>query len=68
MELIFHLKWYEWIGWLVNIVMMAMSALFITLSFVGDELRAALTGLAIAAIVITAWTWVLLYYQKTRVR
>jgi len=62
----FHLKWYECIGWLVNVVIIIMAGLFVTVSFFGDEVRAALTGLAIAAIVISAWTWTLLYYGKPR--
>ncbi|MEI9475670.1 MAG: hypothetical protein WCO26_03750 [Deltaproteobacteria bacterium] len=66
MERILRLKWYEWIGWLVNIVMAAMAAIFVTLSFLGEELRAALMGLGIAATFIAAWTWVLLFYGKPR--
>jgi hypothetical protein len=64
MELNFHLKWYEWIGWMVNVTIMIMAGLFVTVSFIGDEVRAALIGLAIGTIVAAAWTWVLLYYEK----
>jgi hypothetical protein len=62
----FHLKWYEWIGWLVNVMIMVMAGLFVTVSFIGDEVRAALTALAVATVVIAAWTWVLIYYGKPR--
>lgn len=66
MKGIFHLQWYEWIGWMVNILMIALSAFFVTVSFTGDEVRAALTCLALATILVPAWTWVLLYYGKPR--
>lgn len=64
MERTSHLKWYEWIGWLVNITTTVMAGIFVIVSVIGDELRAAVTGLAIAAIVVAGWTWVLLFYGR----
>lgn len=62
----FKLKWYEWIGWLVNLLMVAVAVLFVVFTYLGDELRAALFAAAISLTLIGAWTWVLLYFERPR--
>jgi hypothetical protein len=60
------LKWYEWIGWSVNLLMITMATLFIALSYLDEEMRAAVIAAIISIFFIGAWTWVLLFYGKTQ--
>lgn len=60
-------KWYEWIGWTVNILMIAVATLIIAFSYLGEEMRASVIAAIISFIFIGAWTWILLFYGKTRV-
>lgn len=58
------IRWYEWIGWLVNMLMMALAALFVVINFKEGETRACWIGLFGSGIPILFWTWVLLYFGK----
>lgn len=62
--MILNLKWYEWVGWLVNVLMTAMAILFIVINIMEAEMRAAGIGLLASATLIGTWTWVLLCYGK----
>ncbi|MBW1614769.1 MAG: hypothetical protein JRJ57_12580 [Deltaproteobacteria bacterium] len=55
-----NLKWYEWVGWLVNILMTAMAILFIIVNIMEAEMRAAGIGLLASATLIG----ILLCYGK----
>jgi hypothetical protein len=65
MNSIHHLHWYEWIGWCTNVLMITVSIVFVVFSILGDEWRAALIVLSVSVILISVWTWILLYYCKT---
>jgi hypothetical protein len=58
------LKWYEWIGWLVNVLIAAIALFFITANATENEWRAVAIGTSGSAALILAWTWVLVYYGR----
>lgn len=59
-----RLKWYEWIGWLVNTLMIAGGVTFILINIAEQEMRAALIGFLASLLGIGLWTWILLFYGK----
>jgi hypothetical protein len=63
---ILKLKWYEWVGWLVNVLMVTIVTTFIWYSVQGQEYRAVFIMLGLSLIVIGVWTWVLLFYDHPR--
>ncbi len=66
MKIIPRLRWYEWIGWAVNALMIAASVVFIAVSAMEGESRASLIGLCAALFLVGVWSWVLLFYGKER--
>jgi hypothetical protein len=66
MKIIQKIKWYECIGWLVEVILIALAAFFIWFSFQAGELRAALIGLVLFGISILAWGWVLIFFGKAK--
>jgi len=61
-----HLTWYEWIGWLVNVLLVAMAIFFIGINILQAEFRATLIALFGFTSLIGLWTWVLLCYGKPK--
>ncbi|MGA2225333.1 MAG: hypothetical protein ABSH41_12920 [Syntrophobacteraceae bacterium] len=66
MSRIKNLKWYDWIGWLVNLLMAAIALFFILANALEAEWRAVLIGASGSVFLIGTWTWVLLYYGKPK--
>ena len=60
----YHLTWYEWIGWLVNVLMVAIGAVFVGVNFMEHETRAGNIGLIGTLFLVGAWSWILLYFGK----
>ena len=61
-----NLRWYEWIGWLVNLLMAAMATFFILVNALEEEWRAVLIGASCAVFLIGTWSWVLISYGRTK--
>lgn len=61
------LTWYEWIGWLVNVLMVIMAALFILINYGDGEMRAVWIGFLSSICLVALWTWILLFYGKNRI-
>lgn len=66
MKIVPRLRWYEWIGWIVDGLMIVGFALFISISLIEDETRPALIGLFVSLILVGGWTWVLLFYGREK--
>ena len=64
MRIIHKLKWYEWIGWFVNALMIAGGVTFILINILEEEMRAALIGFLVSLLLVGIWTWILLFYGK----
>ena len=63
-----NLKWYDWVGWLVNLMMAVIASFFILANALEAEWRAVLIGASGSALLIGIWTCILLYYGKTKSR
>jgi hypothetical protein len=61
------LAWYELVGWLVNVLMIIMAALFILINYGEGEMRAVGIGFVISICLVALWTWTLLFYGKSRI-
>ena len=64
--MVLRLKWYEWIGWVVEVCMVALGALIISSSIAEKEPRAAVIGALVFGLLVGIWTWVMLFYGKPR--
>jgi hypothetical protein len=61
----FQLRWYEWIGWLVDALMIAGSIAFVSINMIEGETRAALIGFAVTLLPVGLWSWILLCFGKS---
>ncbi|MDD5204924.1 MAG: hypothetical protein PHS17_05860 [Desulfobacterales bacterium] len=64
MKIGFTLRWYEWIGWLVNALIIGGAAVFISISLSEEETRPALICFSASLFLVGCWSWVLLFYGK----
>jgi len=64
MSWITDLRWYEWLGWLVDFLMFVMGAVFVGINFIENETRAGNLGLIGTILFVGVWTWILLYFGK----
>lgn len=64
--MVLRLKWYEWIGWVVEVCMVALGALIISSSIAEKESRAAVISIIGFVLLVGIWTWVMLFYGKPR--
>ena len=61
-----NLKWYEWIGWIVEIITIWFGVIFVWTHVCLDEMRAAWIGLATFGSISLAWLWILVKYHTER--
>ncbi|AFM23511.1 hypothetical protein [Desulfomonile tiedjei] len=54
------IRWYEWIGWTVEALVIALAIVFIGSTISEGEIRPILVSTIGFGIVIGAWTWVML--------
>jgi len=66
MRIVPRLKWYEWIGWLVNALMIAGGVTFILINILEAEMRAAMIGFLFSLLLVGLWTWILLFFGKEK--
>lgn len=59
------LKWYEWLGWVVEFCLVGFGMLCLYTFFQEKEWRAFLLVLAFFALVSGGWLWILLQYPKS---
>ena len=64
MRWITNLRWYERIGWLVDVLMVAIGGTFVAFNFRAYEIHAAVVGIMGTLIPVGVWTCVLLYFGK----
>lgn len=58
------IKWYEWIGWMVEALLAALGVVFVASTASEGEIRPLLVSLVGFGILVGAWTWILLKYEK----
>jgi len=61
-----NLKWYEWIGWIIEAVTIWFGAVFVWTHVCLNEMRAAWIALAFFGGSSLAWMWVLVKYHPER--
>ena len=58
-----NLKWYEWIGWIIEVITIWFGVVFVWTHICLDEMRAAWISLAFFGTVSLIWMWVLVKYH-----
>ncbi|HNR12770.1 MAG TPA: hypothetical protein PLG17_01275 [Thermodesulfobacteriota bacterium] len=61
-----RLTWYEWIGWIIELITICFGILFVYTHVCLDEMRAAYISLAFFGAVSSGWMWVLVKYHPER--
>ena len=61
-----ELKWYEWIGWIIEGLTIWFGVVFVYTHICLNEMRAAWISLAFFGFVSLAWMWVLVKYHPER--
>jgi hypothetical protein len=59
-----QLKWYEWLGWVVEVFLVCFAMLCLYTFFQEREWRTFLLVSAFFAFVSGGWLWILLHYSK----
>lgn len=58
------LRWYEWIGWTVEALLVVLAGIFVVSTFSEGEVRPLIVSLGGFGVIIGIWTWVLVTYGK----
>jgi hypothetical protein len=58
------ITWYEWIGWTVEALLIALAIVFIGSTISEGEIRPILVSTIGFGILIIAWTWIMLKFGK----
>lgn len=58
------ITWYEWIGWIVEALLIAIAMIFLISTFSEVEIRPILVSILGSGLFVGSWTWVMVKYGK----
>ncbi len=58
------IAWYEWLGWLVEALLLVLALLVIGSTISEGEMRPTVVSAAMFGAIIGLWTWIMVRYGK----